>query len=47
MLKQYASYFVSYLLNNAKGVDNIERIILYGSVARDEGTVENDIYLLM
>ena len=47
MLKQYASYFVSYLLNNAKGVDNIERIILYGSVARDEGTGESDIDLFI
>lgn len=47
MLKQYASYFVSYLLSNLKSVDNIERIILYGSVARDEGTGESDVDLFI
>src|SRR3989344_4080518 len=33
MLKQYASYFVSYLLNNLENFDNIKKIVLYGSVS--------------
>ncbi|MBI2507405.1 nucleotidyltransferase domain-containing protein [Candidatus Woesearchaeota archaeon] len=47
MLKQYASYFVSYLLSNLKSVGNVEKVILYGSVARDEGTKESDIDLFI
>lgn len=43
MLKVYASYFVSYLLNNSKNIENVQRIILFGSVARGEGTNESDI----
>ena len=43
MLKSYASYFVSYLLDNLKYIDNIERIILYGSVAKEESTKDSDI----
>lgn len=43
MLKIYASYFTSYLLSNLKNIENIERIILYGSVARDQATKESDI----
>ena len=43
MLKNYASYFVSYLLSNLKNVENMERIVLYGSVARDEAVRESDV----
>lgn len=43
MLKSYASYFVSYLLNNLKNIGNIERIILYGSIAKEEATNESDV----
>ena len=43
MLKIYASYFVSYLLNNLKDIENVKRIILFGSVARDEQTKDSDI----
>ena len=47
MLKNYASYFVSYLLNNLKNINNIERVILYGSVAKDEDTKDSDIDLFI
>ena len=43
MLKTYASYFVSYLLNSLRSTDSIQRIILYGSVARNEATKESDV----
>ena len=43
MLKAYASYFVSYLLKNLKSLENIKRIILYGSVARDEANKNSDV----
>lgn len=43
ILKTYASYFVSYLLNNLKGLDNIIRIVLYGSVAKGEARKDSDI----
>ncbi len=43
MLKSYAFYFVAYLLNNLKSIGDIERIVLYGSVAKDEATKESDI----
>lgn len=43
MLKVYASYFASYLLNNLKSIENVQRIILFGSVSRDEGTKESDV----
>ena len=43
MLENYASYFTAYLLSNIKNVNNIERIVLYGSVARGEATKESDI----
>ena len=44
MLKAYASYFVAYFVDNiGKDMNNVERIILFGSVARDEGTKESDI----
>ena len=47
MLKNYASYFVSHLLNNLKNINNIERIILYGSVAKDQDTKNSDIDLFI
>ena len=43
MKKEYASYFVSFLLNNLLSTENIKRIILFGSVARDEATKESDV----
>lgn len=43
MLKDYASYFVSYLLHNLRSIENIQRIILFGSVAKGEETKESDI----
>lgn len=43
MLKAYSSYFVAYLLNNLKDIESIERIVLYGSVAKGEATKESDI----
>ena len=42
-MKAYASYFVSYLLRSLENVENIQRIILFGSVARDQGTKESDV----
>ena len=47
MLKNYASYFTAYLLNNLGSIKNIERIVLYGSVAREEATKESDIDLFI
>jgi len=43
MLKAYTSYFVSYLINNMKDISNIDKIILFGSVAKQEATKESDI----
>lgn len=43
MFKAYASYFVSYLLANLKDITNIKKIILFGSVAKDEAIKESDI----
>jgi len=43
MLKSYASYFVAYVLDNLKNIENIDRIILFGSVARNEATKESDV----
>ncbi len=43
MLKQYTQYFVAFLLNNVKSIQEIERIVLYGSVAKGEETKESDI----
>ena len=39
----YAASFVSFLLDTAKVKDKIKRIILFGSVARDDFTKESDI----
>lgn len=43
MLISYSSYFVAYLLDNLQNKDNIIRIILFGSVAKNEATKESDI----
>ncbi|MFH1638306.1 MAG: nucleotidyltransferase domain-containing protein [Candidatus Woesearchaeota archaeon] len=43
MLKPYASYFTAYMLSNLKETANIERVVLYGSAARDEATKESDV----
>jgi len=43
MLKIYASYFVSYLLNNLEDISSIDKIILFGSVARDNVQRDSDI----
>lgn len=43
MIKAYASYFVSYLINELKDLSNVNSIILFGSAARDEATKESDI----
>jgi len=43
MLKAYATSFVSYLFANLKEFNNIEKIILFGSVAKDEATKESDV----
>lgn len=47
MLKEYSIYFTAYLFNNLKGKENIERIILFGSVARGESTKDSDIDLFV
>lgn len=47
MLKAYASYFVAYLLDNMKYLEEIERIVLFGSVARGDSTKESDIDLFI
>jgi len=43
MIKAYASYFVSYLLLNIKDDSNINKIILFGSVAKNQANKESDI----
>ena len=43
MIKSYASYFVSYLLYELENSDNINRIILFGSVAIGNATKESDV----
>ena len=43
MIKAYASYFSSYLLANLKEKESIEKIILFGSAARNEATKESDV----
>lgn len=42
-LKSYASYFASFLLDNMKETGEIENIILFGGVARNQGKKESDI----
>lgn len=43
MIKAYASYFVSYLLLNMKDHSNINKIILFGSAAREEAGKDSDV----
>ena len=43
MIKAYASYFSSYLLANLKEKESIQKIILFGSAAKNEATKESDI----
>ena len=43
MYKQYASYFTSYLLKNLKNINNIRKIILFGSAAKDTAHKDSDI----
>lgn len=43
MIKAYASYFISYLLANLKEIDKIDKIILFGSVAKNEAAKESDV----
>ncbi|MFA7707687.1 MAG: nucleotidyltransferase domain-containing protein [Candidatus Pacearchaeota archaeon] len=44
MLKEYSFYFVAYLFNNlGKEKENIEQIILFGSVARGDAIKESDV----
>ena len=49
MLKEYSMYFSAYLLTNLenKEKENIERIILFGSVAKEEARKESDIDLFI
>ena len=47
MLKQYAAYFTAFMLDNLKDLDNIEKIVLYGSVAKEEETKESDVDLFI
>lgn len=47
MDKAYASYFVSFLLSNFRDIGNIEKIILFGSVARNEAAKDSDIDLFV
>ncbi len=42
-LKSYAYDFVSFLMQNSKSVENIRKIILFGSVAREEATKKSDV----
>ncbi len=43
MIKAYASYFSSYMLANLKEKESIQKIILFGSAARNEATKESDV----
>ncbi len=42
-LKSYASYFTAYFMDNFKFLEEIERIVLFGSVARDQAEKESDV----
>ncbi|MBS3078866.1 nucleotidyltransferase domain-containing protein [Candidatus Pacearchaeota archaeon] len=42
-LKSYASYFVAYLINNLQNEKEIERIVLFGSVAKNQENKESDV----
>lgn len=45
MIKSYASYFASYLLNNLKKeeISNLKSIILFGSAARGDASKDSDV----
>lgn len=43
MIKAYASYFVSYLLKNLSDINNINRIILFGSAVKNELNKGSDV----
>ncbi len=43
MIQGYASYFSAFLIQNTKNREQIQRIILYGSVAKGEETRESDV----
>ena len=43
MLKAYVSYFISHLLNSLKDISNVNKIILFGSVARDDAKKDSDV----
>ena len=43
MIKSYVSYFVSYLLYNLGETSNIQKIILFGSVAKGEEKKQSDV----
>src|SRR3989344_2002278 len=42
-IKAYSNYFVSFLLNELDNVSNINQIILFGSVAKEEATKNSDV----
>lgn len=42
-LKSYAYDFVSFLIQNLKSMEDIRKIILFGSVAREEATKKSDV----
>ncbi len=41
--KSYVSYFVSFLLKELNGITKIKRVILFGSVAREDAKKDSDI----
>ncbi len=43
----YASSFVTYLLTHLKNLNNVTKIILFGSIARNEATKESDVDLFI
>ncbi len=43
MLRVYASYFVSYLLKDLKDTSDLDKIILFGSVARGDAVKDSDV----
>lgn len=42
-IKAYSNYFVSFLLNELDNISNINQIILFGSVAKEEATKNSDV----
>lgn len=43
LLKEYAIYFTAFLFSNLKEKENIEKIILFGSVAKNQAEKDSDI----